>query len=87
MSCDLKIQIAKEDSVQDSRWKIKEKFVGKCFPIFSRAAVPRRQPDASVGAKNRLTVFTFASDLRFRGSTKSIAMRAALFDSPRTREF
>lgn len=63
---DLEIQIAKEDSVQDSRWKIKEKFVGKCFPIFSRAAVPRRQPDASVGAKNRLTVFTFTSDPRFQ---------------------
>lgn len=58
------------DSVQDPRWKIKEKFVGKCFPIFSRAAVPRRQPDASEEAKNRLTVFTFASDPRFQESTK-----------------
>lgn len=56
--------------MQDPRWKIKEKFVGKCFPIFSRAAVPRRQPDASEGAKNRLTVFTFASDPRFQESTK-----------------
>lgn len=58
------------DSVQNPRWKIKEKFVGKCFPIFTRAAVPRRQPDASEEAKNRLTVFTFASDSRFQESTK-----------------
>lgn len=63
--------------------KIKEKFVGKCFPIFSRAAVPRRQPDASEGAKNRLTVFTFTSDPRFRESTK-IARERRTYDGSST---
>lgn len=70
--------------MQDSRWKIKEKFVGKCFPIFSRAAVPRLQPDASEGAKNRLTVFTFASDPRFQESTKIARERRPRRDERRS---
>lgn len=66
--------------------------MGKCFPIFSRAAVPRRQPDASEGAKNRLTVFTFASDpeIPWRSARADTECRRASDvvrpSRPRTRE-